>query len=478
MLSIPAIVMVILCAFLPMQPAKADKVKVELDESRGLTFNNGRLLHITWQLHRMIPYHVRTPYSVRLLSVEPGRAVRNITDAFVRITDHQQWWWIASDVPEGEYAIYFGVGEPVIANKWHQYSGWSKIFTILNPALLEPGRSNLFPTLNISPLDSPSGQYLAGGTVAVEFQAECCNGNVEFTLRRGSEPSYRRLVGRVPYYCPARLDKYNWKIPQNLRDADDYFLAAKAGRCFKTSRPLRIAPPIGDAGGSPGDSPYHIDILSPSEGDIYYWGQNVWLQVHFGLDLPHGVIDDARVKLAFTKNGEEVWSLAQHYLHMSSPVRVLGSPTTFASGNDYRVRSELSMVDWSSGAEIHLADDETGDFTIVNNRADCDAGYPVVVKSPRSPEAPTATFFIGDDIEIMWCSHPRGIGRVRIDLVRDSRDGGGSREIIARASNADPHLTWIIPDDIAPGGGYRVRVEKLDGSAYDVNSWPFNIIRR
>lgn len=365
-LSFVAIGIIVLCAISPIQFANAEKVKVYLDESRGLTFYNGQNLHITWQLHPTIPYTFRTPYSVRLLSKEPGRVVRNIRDPFVTIHDQEMWWRISPDIPEGEYAVYFGVSDPETANTWHRYSDWSKTITILNRDLSVPRMSFRFPILIISPPDYPMRSiYFAGEAMVLDFQSECCNGYVEFILRRGVDRSYRRLVGRVPYYCPARLDRYNWTIPLDQPAAEDYFIAATSGGCYRMSETFQITPPIGDAG----DSPFRIEIQSPREGEVYNYGGGVWLQVNFRVERPYNDTEDYLVKITYMKSGEEVWSLGPtHYSHMISPVPVFGSPTTFASGSDYQVRAELSLLDTSGDTErsILLADDETGYFTIVN----------------------------------------------------------------------------------------------------------------
>jgi M6 family metalloprotease-like protein len=89
--------------------------------------------------------------------------------------------------------------------------------------------------------------------------------------------------------------------------------------------------------------------------------------------------------------------------------------------------------------------------------------FPAVVKvtSPR-----LVTWRRGETRVITWERSGRQAGAVRIRLLKD---GGWVEDIAFRAPNTG-RFVWRIPSTLAPGRGYRIRVETVDDRCSDVGS--------
>lgn len=72
----------------------------------------------------------------------------------------------------------------------------------------------------------------------------------------------------------------------------------------------------------------------------------------------------------------------------------------------------------------------------------------------------------GETRSITWDKSGRPAGAVRIRLLKD---GAWLQDIAARAPNTG-RFAWRIPAGLAPGRGYRIRIETVDGRCSDLGS--------
>ncbi len=76
------------------------------------------------------------------------------------------------------------------------------------------------------------------------------------------------------------------------------------------------------------------------------------------------------------------------------------------------------------------------------------------------------TWTRGETRSITWEKSGRPAGAVRIRLLKD---GAWVEDVALRAPN-NGRFTWRIPAGLAPGRGYRIRIETLDGRCSDLGS--------
>lgn len=273
-----------------------------------------------------------------------------------------------------------------------------------------------------------------------------------------------------------------WIIPAHI-PRGDYRLLAQAGVSHCTgienpsaySRVFSINPPPEEP--ATGDR-NTISIRSPLAGDTIYTGDHSQLWVQWSCvdcDEP----DDLSYTRILLKNGTELQRIGPtHAGGDMSPMEwfnIFG----YLSGADYQVRIELNRYNYDTESPEMISSQTTGNFSIINNSTSyLSDTNPVLLRTPSGFGG--ASFAVGSTLEIMWSHSPqRSTGHhLRLTLTRDSTDGGGEWPIVDSIPSYPYTYEWVIPDDVPPGSGYRVLVERVDGAGSSNSYLPFSITPR
>jgi len=270
-----------------------------------------------------------------------------------------------------------------------------------------------------------------------------------------------------------------WAIPAHIPQGN-YRLLAEAGvadcdsidSLSAYSAVFSINPPPPEP--VPGDR-NTISIRSPSAGDTIYTGDHNQLWVQWScVDCEEPA--DLSYTRVLLKNGEELQRIGP--IHAGGDMSPMEWFNIFGylSGADYQVQIELNRFNYDTERPEVIWTETTGNFSIINNTM----GYlsdtnPVLLRTPSGFGG--ASFAIGSTLEIMWSHSPERstTHQLRLTLTRDSTEGGGEWPIAARIPSYPYTYDWVIPDDIPPGDGYRVLVERIDGAGSSNSYIPFSI---
>lgn len=219
-----------------------------------------------------------------------------------------------------------------------------------------------------------------------------------------------------------------------------------------------------------------ISIRSPDAGDTVYTGDTNQLWVQWQCERCDG-IEDLSYTRVLLKNGEELQRIGPtHYSLLGGSPMEFFNIFRYLSGPDYQVTIELNRFNYDTEVPEMIDATTTGNFSIVNNTI----GYlsdtnPLLLNAPSGHGG--ASFAIGSTLEIIWTHSPpmSTTHRVRLTLTRDSTEGGGEWPIAARRPAYPSRYEWTIPADIPPGPGYRVLVERRDGTGASNSYLPFTI---
>jgi hypothetical protein len=239
------------------------------------------------------------------------------------------------------------------------------------------------------------------------------------------------------------------------------------------SRVFLVAPP-------PTERRTSVELRRPDGGDEIFINSDGFNSVYVQFWIDHAVDSFPHHSMNYTlillKGGEEVKSIGPtHISHLpeGTPRDTIPLNPRTLSGSDYQVKLELHGLNEDTGSRELIDSDITGNFSVINSRVDTHSdGMPLILRRPGNNDS----FAIGSTLEIQWSHLPRPTDHeVRLTLTRDSTEGGGEWPIAANVPADDFSYDWIIPDDIPPGPGYRVLIERMDGSAKSNSSLPFRI---
>ena len=322
-------------------------------------------------------------------------------------------------------------------------------------------------------LGTPLGFTLASTVDDAYFEVE----TIELQPRYGDRGGYRSWpMDPIDTGGPFSRGTFEWMPPLDIETPHDYRIKVRYRFTHYSEHRLSTAYSeyIDLYDPWPPEPTYSISISRPVTGEAYSINDGVpWLNIDWtSSHIPDGVC----YTIILTKGGVELQRFGPQ---PDSDKRKIFNVNGYESGGDYSVRIEAHRdADNEEGiftpCEEFLASAETGHFTLNNTNWGCSEYYPLHVYEPGYSRDPQ---IIGEPLRIWWvsCFDSALHKRVRISLVREASHGGGEWEVASSMDASIDEITWVIPDDVPAGEGYRIRVEEIGGSAVAASTYTFSI---
>lgn len=218
---------------------------------------------------------------------------------------------------------------------------------------------------------------------------------------------------------------FNWTIPSDIPYSDNF--QVKICNIYNDEI-YDISEPISITGGTgTGDTPY-INLLSPTELTNVKYGEEITINYNTNMESP--------VNITLLKGGELYKSLA-YQTHVRSFNWIIDNHLVI--GNDYQIKVVSS--------DDNTIFDLSTVFEIVSNNDDPVETYYLNLLNPSTQDM----CFLDTTYLVNWTTNHNA--PVRIELLK-----GGMLYNVLEYAVADTFHYWTIPNTIANGSGYQLRI--------------------
>jgi len=256
-------------------------------------------------------------------------------------------------------------------------------------------------------VNTPSNTLTGGSTVALTW-SDTISGNVKIELYKGSQ------FARTITTATASDGRYDWQVPDGLQNASDYRLKITStdGTVMDFSdNTFTIAPKSA------------ITVTTPNGGNTLILGSTVALRWNDNIS--------GNVKIELYNGSQKVQTIAS-----STPSDSLFNwkvPTNLARSDYYRLK--ITSLDGT------VSDFSNANFTITPQPV-------ITVGSPSGGNTLTA----GNTVTLRWSDNING--DVNIELYK----GNTRVQTIANVTPSDGAFNWRVPESLAAGTDYRLKI--------------------